>query len=241
MKKVLVMISLVFSLILVWPNNRILTGSVQSQINPVIDKVIAKLEKDQRATQSIEEYKLRKIYNCALRGSCDSTPKTIEKIRTTHNLDYIIEKDGRLIDPPEKLRFNTSALNGNALKRYDLVEIDQFNPQTLSYDFFPRIDQSKAISDTERVAELTIGKIVLDRNDFGIISMNSTLFQPIVFGKFLLFKSFQLFSLDVSIERERTYGDCYSTIRAIAYIEYRKAMVINRREIQEITLIRPNR
>lgn len=238
MRKCVVLILTIFLLIIFCPIDRVASETVQKPINSVLVSIIAKLKTDQEATINIEERKTRYIYDCAPYGLCGNIPKSVEKIRTIQNLDYIIEKDGQPVSPPKKMSFNMSALDANTLARYDLIEVDLLDPRIRTFNYFPRIGQQKAKSETEKVAELTIGKMTIDRHDFGITSMDSRLLKPISFGNFLFIKIFQLFYLDVTVERERRNGNFYVTTKVVVYSKFQKIFGGRKSEKHEITLIR---
>ena len=240
MKKILVLITLIFSLILVWPTNKVLDGSAQLQTNSIISKVIAKLREDQNITLNLEEYKRRYIYDCVSRDLCSTEPKSIERIKTIRNIDYVIEKDGKRIDPPKKMRFNMSALDGKILVRYDFVEIDSLDPNAMVYDFHPKTDRPKATSATERAIDTTTGRMTISRSDFGIISISSGLSRPISFGNLFLIEVFRLFNFDITVDRKKFHNKYYTTTRSVTYVKFQRVFSHKKYEKHEIVLTNPS-
>jgi hypothetical protein len=230
----------VFSLIIIWPADKVLDGFAQPQIDSIISKVIAKLREDQNITLNLEEYKRRYIYDCVSRDLCSTEPKSTERIKTVRNMDYVIEKDGRRIDPPEKMRFNMSALDGKVLIRYDFVEIDSSDPNVIVYDFHPKTDRPKATSETERATDMTTGRMIISRNDFGIISISSGLSHPISFGNLFLIKVFQLFNFDITVDRKKFHNKYYTTTRAVTYVKFQRVFAYKKYEKHEIVLTDPS-
>ena len=240
MKKILVLISLVFFIIFIWPTDKVLDGSAQLQIDSIISKVITKLREDQNITLNLEEYKRRYIYDCVSRDLCSTEPKSIEKIRTVKNIDYVIEKDGERIDPPKKMRFNMSALDGKVLIRYDFVEVDSSDPSVMVYDFHPKTDRPKATSATERAIDMTTGRMIISKSDFGIISISSGLSRPISFGNFFLIEVFQLFNFDITVDRKKFHNKYYTTTRSITYVKFQRVFGHKKYEKHEIVLTDPS-
>jgi hypothetical protein len=240
MRKTLIIIFLACLSTAFWPNNDAPANPDQATANPIIGRIVAKLDQDKKLTLNLTEYKIRKIYDCVSIDNCSPAPKSVERIRTIYNQDYVVEKDGALIMPPNKLRFDTTGMDGNILQRYDLIETYLLDPASISYNFFPRRNLPKAKSNAEKAAELTSGKLTIDRNDSGIIAMRARLSKPIAFGNFIFIKIFQLFALDSEIRRERVADGYYVTTEATVYTEF-KRLLSDKREKHVITLIRNNK